>query len=81
MRQSIAIVRPVTGRGEGLAGWIALHGEPVIVPNSLEDPRVTHIPGTPRREESMVGAPLVFEDRVADVFVPTGSEVTAGGSN
>jgi diguanylate cyclase (GGDEF)-like protein len=62
--------------GEGLAGWIALHGEPVIVPNTLEDPRVTHIPGTPRREESMIGAPLVFENRVQGVI--TLSKLGAG---
>lgn len=54
--------------GEGLAGWIALHGESVILPNSLVDPRVSQIPGTPRREESIMGAPLVFEDRVQGVI-------------
>jgi HD-GYP domain-containing protein (c-di-GMP phosphodiesterase class II) len=25
--------------GEGIAGWVAMHGEPLIVPNAVEDPR------------------------------------------
>ncbi|MBI4465089.1 MAG: sensor domain-containing diguanylate cyclase [Acidobacteria bacterium] len=26
-------------RGEGIAGWVALHGEPLVIPNVQEDPR------------------------------------------
>jgi diguanylate cyclase (GGDEF)-like protein len=54
--------------GQGLAGWIALHGEAVIIPNTLEDNRVTQIAGTPVREESMIGAPLIYEGRVRGVI-------------
>jgi HD-GYP domain-containing protein (c-di-GMP phosphodiesterase class II) len=25
--------------GEGIAGWVAMHGEPLIVPHAIEDPR------------------------------------------
>src|SRR4051812_47835433 len=32
-------------RGEGLAGWVARHGEPVFLPdNALADPRVKIVP-------------------------------------
>jgi len=54
--------------GEGLAGWIAEHGEAVIVPNALVDPRPTQIAGTPLRQESLMGAPLIYEDRVRGVI-------------
>jgi hypothetical protein len=43
VKQSIAIVRPVTGRGEGLAGWplprmdIMTDLAPDKTPNNLED--------------------------------------------
>jgi len=49
--------------GEGITGWIAFNGRSEIVPNTLVDPRVSQIAGTPRREESIVGAPLIYEGR------------------
>jgi diguanylate cyclase (GGDEF)-like protein len=63
-------VLPETGLriGDGITGWIAQHGEPVIVPNSLEDARASHIVGTPKRAESIIGAPLMYEDRVQGVI-------------
>jgi diguanylate cyclase (GGDEF)-like protein len=57
--------------GEGIAGWIAAHGSSVLVGNTLDDPRVTQIPGTPRRAESMIGAPLIYEGRVQGVMTLT----------
>ncbi|HEX6508843.1 MAG TPA: GAF domain-containing protein [Chloroflexota bacterium] len=54
--------------GQGITGWIAAHGEPQIIPNMLEDPRASHIPGTAIREESMIGAPLVYEGKVQGVI-------------
>ena len=54
--------------GEGISGWIALHGEPVLIDNTLDDPRSSQIAGTPLREESMVGAPLAYRDRVQGVI-------------
>jgi diguanylate cyclase (GGDEF)-like protein len=57
--------------GEGIAGWIAAHGSSVMVGNTLEDPRVSQIPGTPRRAESMLGAPLIYEGRVQGVMTLT----------
>jgi diguanylate cyclase (GGDEF)-like protein len=54
--------------GEGITGWIAFNGRSEIVPNTLVDPRVSQIAGTPRREESIVGAPLIYEGRVRGVI-------------
>jgi diguanylate cyclase (GGDEF)-like protein len=60
---------PITLRiGEGIAGWIAEQGEAVMIPNTLKDDRVVHIVGTPIREESILGAPLVYEGRVRGVI-------------
>lgn len=53
--------------GEGITGWIAEQGESVLIPNTLEDNRVTQIAGTPRREESLIGTPLIYEGKVHGV--------------
>jgi diguanylate cyclase (GGDEF)-like protein len=54
--------------GEGLAGWIAEHGEPVLIRDTLKDDRVAQIPGTPRRAESLIGVPLSYQGRVRGVI-------------
>jgi diguanylate cyclase (GGDEF)-like protein len=54
--------------GEGITGWIAQQGESVLIPNTLEDDRVTQIAGTPRRAESLIGAPLIYEGKVRGVI-------------
>jgi diguanylate cyclase (GGDEF)-like protein len=54
--------------GEGINGWIAQHEQSVYIPNSLLDDRVSYIAGTPLREESVVGAPLIYEGRVRGVI-------------
>ncbi|MGH2442063.1 MAG: diguanylate cyclase [Chloroflexota bacterium] len=61
---------------QGFAGWIATEGRADIIFNTLEDSRPAYIPGTPRRDESMVGAPLVYEGRVRGVI--TLSKLGAG---
>src|SRR5215469_5886885 len=45
--------------GEGVAGWVAQHGETLIVPESLEDPRL-HVPfsGRLRKVRSVIALPL-----------------------
>jgi diguanylate cyclase (GGDEF)-like protein len=55
--------------GEGLAGWVAETGRSVIVDNTLDDSRV-FLSGR-RREESMIGAPLVYEGKVQGVITLT----------
>jgi diguanylate cyclase (GGDEF)-like protein len=57
--------------GEGISGWIVEHGEPVLVRNLLEDPRALHVEDTPTQEESMIGAPLVYQGSVRGVITLT----------
>ncbi|MGA2251310.1 diguanylate cyclase [Terracidiphilus sp.] len=50
--------------GEGVAGWVAQHGETLIIPETESDPRLkaedaTHLcPGNTRRVRSVVALPL-----------------------
>ncbi|MGH9122588.1 MAG: GAF domain-containing protein, partial [Acidimicrobiales bacterium] len=46
--------------GEGIAGWVAKHTEPVIVENKWEDPRYVYIPAL-RGEDfsSLVSVPML----------------------
>jgi diguanylate cyclase (GGDEF)-like protein len=55
--------------GEGITGWVAQHAQPLIVDDARADPRATVIPGTPAMEESMLLAPLVYDDAVVGVLV------------
>lgn len=56
--------------GEGITGWVALHGIPQYLPNASVDPRAQTIPGTePDLDESMLLAPMLYEDRVIGVIV------------
>jgi PAS domain S-box-containing protein len=56
--------------GEGIAGWVAQHGTPLIVPNVQEDPRFhgeVDI-ATGFRTKSMLCVPLKTRDRVLGVI-------------
>jgi len=45
--------------GEGVAGWVAQHGETLIVPESENDPRLTtEKAGEPKRIRSVIALPL-----------------------
>lgn len=48
------------GLGEGVAGWVALHGQPALVPDKWSDPRYRYIPSL-RGEDfsSLVSVPMV----------------------
>ena len=43
--------------GEGVAGWVLQHGETLIVPEALDDPRVAQSTGA-RRVRSVIALPL-----------------------
>ena len=55
--------------GEGITGWVAKHGIPQYLPDAEADPRTMTIAGTEEIEESMLLAPMVFEERVLGVIV------------
>lgn len=48
----------------GITGWVVTHGEPQCVNDSLRDPRMSLIPGTPAEEESMIVVPLLIDGEV-----------------
>lgn len=56
--------------GEGITGWVAANRIAQNLPNAAQDPRANTIPGTEDDlDESMLLAPMTFEDRVLGVLV------------
>lgn len=58
------------GLGEGITGWVAEHKVAQNLPDADNDPRTNTIPGTDEHlDESMLLAPMLYEDRVLGVLV------------
>ena len=56
--------------GQGITGWVAEHGIADYLPDAAKDPRADTIPGTePDLDESMILAPMRFDDRTIGVIV------------
>jgi diguanylate cyclase (GGDEF)-like protein/excisionase family DNA binding protein len=56
--------------GEGITGWVALHRVAQNLGNAAADPRCHTIPGTEDDlDESILLAPMVFDDQVLGVLV------------
>jgi diguanylate cyclase (GGDEF)-like protein len=56
--------------GEGITGWVAANRVAQNLPDAASDPRANTIPGTEDDlDESMLLAPMTFEDRVLGVLV------------
>jgi len=56
--------------GQGITGWVAAHRVPANIPDAVREPRCNTIPGTEDDlDESMLLAPMTFEDRVLGVLV------------
>ena len=55
--------------GEGFTGWVAEHGEPLLIDNALDDPRGKTIDDTDDIEESMLVVPMLYESKVLGVIV------------
>ncbi|HEY0444203.1 MAG TPA: GAF domain-containing protein [Candidatus Limnocylindrales bacterium] len=56
--------------GEGITGWVAEHKVPQSLPDAAKDSRANTIPGTEEDlDESMLLAPMLFEDEVLGVLV------------
>ncbi len=54
--------------GEGFTGWVALHGEPLLIDDANLDPRGATIPGTDDVDESMLVVPMRYDDQVVGVI-------------
>ena len=58
------------GVGVGITGWVAANGVAQNLPDAAGDPRAQTIPGTEDDlDESMLLAPMVFDDQVLGVLV------------
>ncbi len=56
--------------GEGITGWVAEHRLAQSLPDAAADPRANTIPGTEDdMDESMLLAPMIYEDQVLGVLV------------
>ncbi|HUP54855.1 MAG TPA: GAF domain-containing protein [Methylomirabilota bacterium] len=56
--------------GEGITGWVAQSRTAQYLPDAAKDPRANTIPGTEDDlDESMLLAPMLFEDQVLGVLV------------
>ncbi|MGZ6344090.1 MAG: diguanylate cyclase [Candidatus Limnocylindrales bacterium] len=56
-----------THMGEGFTGWVAEHGEPLLIHDANADPRGANIPGTDNVDESMVVVPMKYDDETIGV--------------
>jgi diguanylate cyclase (GGDEF)-like protein len=54
--------------GEGLTGWVALHGEPIVVDDARSDPRGASIAGTDDIDESMLVVPMRYDEVTVGVI-------------
>lgn len=55
--------------GEGVAGWVAEHGETLIVPETTDDPRLSKVSGAkPRGVRSVIALPLRGRKRTQGVI-------------
>ena len=57
-----------TRLGHGFTGWVAQHGEPLLVPDTNADPRGATIPGTDDVDESMLVVPMAYDGVVIGVI-------------
>ncbi|HUH17498.1 MAG TPA: GAF domain-containing protein, partial [Methylomirabilota bacterium] len=55
--------------GEGFTGWVAEHGEPLLINDALDDPRGKTIEGTDDVPESMLIVPMLYEAEPLGVIV------------
>ncbi|MCC6619432.1 MAG: GAF domain-containing protein [Chloroflexi bacterium] len=55
--------------GEGFTGWVAEHGEPLLINDALDDGRGKTIEGTDDIPESMLLVPMMYEGRALGVIV------------
>ncbi|MDQ3328275.1 MAG: EAL domain-containing protein, partial [Chloroflexota bacterium] len=54
--------------GQGITGWVALHGEPALLDDAENDPRGQHVAGSDYIDESMMIVPMKYDERVVGVI-------------
>ena len=54
--------------GEGIAGWVAQHGEPVFITDTSKDSRFLDLPGCATPEGSLLCTPLVIDNELVGVI-------------
>ena len=57
-----------TKLGYGFTGWVAEHGEPLLVRDASADPRGATIPGTDDVDESLLVVPIRYDEQVIGVI-------------
>jgi two-component system, cell cycle response regulator len=62
---------PIFRRGEGIAGWVADHGQITRIDDALADPRFKHDPGQGYTIRSMLSVPLWAGGRVVGILSVT----------
>ncbi len=62
-----AIRRFSVPRGEGMVGWVAQQGEPILTGNAGRDPRNLSLPGVSAASESALVVPMKLDGRVIGV--------------
>jgi len=55
--------------GEGFTGWVAEHGQPLLINDAVDDPRGKTIEGTDDVPESMLVVPMLYEGQAVGVIV------------
>ncbi len=55
--------------GEGFTGWVAEHGEPLLINDAVDDGRGKTIDGTEDVPESMLVVPMLYEGQALGVIV------------
>jgi diguanylate cyclase (GGDEF)-like protein len=59
----------VTRVGEGITGHVASTGQPLYLPDASKFEEAVQIPGTPELDESIIGVPLRYGNRVTGTIV------------
>ena len=54
--------------GEGFTGWVAQHGEPLLINDANRDPRGQTIAGTDDIDESMLVVPMQYDEETVGVI-------------
>jgi diguanylate cyclase (GGDEF)-like protein len=64
-------------KGVGIAGWVLAHGRPVHVPDVREDERFAPSADQGFSVQSMIAAPLLYDNRVIGIFSVSSPEAHA----